>query len=397
MAPTTKHAGQRAVIAVIGHRNAGKSTLVNSIIGQDVSIVSDTPGTTTDAVGKAYELLPAGPVTIYDTAGLDDEGELGEKRIKAAEKIINRADLILYVVGKDGLDGIVEEEIRKLQLENRCFIPVFNFADTYEPDKYTRAVTQLYGGMRVSAKTGAGVEELRKKMAELIAPLNQEPVIAADLVNEKDIVILVSPQDNAAPKGRLIMPQIQVLKEMLDKNCIPLIVKPEELAQAISSLKKQPALVITDSQAVKTVAEIVPEKIPLTTFSMLFARAKWNMYQMFEGVKAIKGLKDNSKVLIAEGCSHHVTCDDIGRVKIPALLQKFTGKSLAITFVSGSDFPENIDDYELIIHCGGCMLNRAEIKRRLAECTSKHIPIANYGMVISLAQGVLERVSSPLL
>jgi len=397
MAQATAHAGQRAVIAVIGHRNAGKSTLVNSIIGQDVSIVSDTPGTTTDAIGKAYELLPAGPVTIYDTAGLDDEGELGEKRIKAAEKIINRADLLLYVVGKDGLDGIVEEEIRKLQIENRCFIPVFNFADTYEPDKYTRAVTQLYNGIRVSAKTGAGIEELRKKMAEMIAPLNQEPVIAADLVTEKDIVVLVSPQDNAAPKGRLIMPQMQVLKEMLDNNCIPLVVKPEELKEALSALKKQPALVITDSQAVKTVAEIVPQKIPLTTFSMLFARAKWNIHQMFAGVKAVKNLKENSKVLIAEGCSHHITCDDIGRVKIPALLQKFTAKKLDITFVSGADFPENIDDYELIIHCGGCMLNRAEIRRRLRECTSKNIPIANYGMIISMAQGVLDRVSAPLL
>jgi len=397
MTNTLPHSGQRSVIAIIGNRNAGKSTLLNKITEQDVSIVSDTPGTTTDAIAKAYELIPAGPVTFYDTAGLDDEGELGNKRIKAAEKIIKKADLILYVVGKDGLDGTVEEEIRKIHLQGKPYIPVFNFADSYEPDKYTKAVMQLYQGIRVSALTGEGIAELKQRMCEKIKEMNQSPKIISDLIDPQDIIVLVTPIDNAAPKGRMIMPQVQVIREILDNNAIVIVTQPDELQKSLSALKKSPRLVITDSQAVKKVTEIVPEDVEVTTFSMLFARAKWDFKQLSEGFNAISQLKNGSKVLIAEGCSHHVTCDDIGRVKIPQFLKNYTKKDLDIDFVTGTDFPEDLSNYDLVIHCGGCMLNIGEIKNRLRQCAEQNVAITNYGIVISLTQGVLDRVIMPLI
>jgi len=397
MTTAQAHAGQRAVIAIIGNRNAGKSTLINKIIGQEVSIVSDTLGTTTDAVCKAYEFPQAGPVSFYDTAGLDDLGELGEKRIKATEKIIQKADLILYIIGKEGLDGVIEEKLRSMNLKGQRFIPVFNFADLYQPDKYTNAICQLYQGIRVSAKTGLGIEELKNRIASIIAPLNNEAKLLDDLVEEKDIIIMVTPIDSAAPKGRMIMPQVQTLREALDINAIVITVKPSELATALTSLKNPPKIVITDSQAVKEVAEIVPQSIPLITFSMLLARAKLDFKQMISGIETLKKLKENDKVLIAEACTHRTTCDDIGRVKIPMLLKKFTGKELQIDFASGTDFPEDLSAYKLIIHCGGCMLPRGEIKSRLQKCAAQNIPVTNYGMVISMAQGVLERVTKPLI
>lgn len=397
MTSVQTHAGQRAVIAVIGNRNAGKSSLLNQLIGQDVSIVSDTLGTTTDAVCKAYEFPSAGPVSFYDTAGLDDTGELGEKRIKATEKIIKKADLILYVIGQSGLDGIIEEQLRDMNINKIKFIPVFNFADAYEPDKFSKAVCQLYQGIRVSAKTGQGIEELKERIIEIIAPLNKDPQLLKNLISPKDLLVMVTPIDSSAPKGRMIMPQVQTLREALDTNAMVLTVKPDELAQALNSLKNPPALVITDSQAVKEVAAIVPSTVPLTTFSMVLARAKFNFKQMADGIEAVKNLRNNDKVLIAEGCSHHISCDDIGRVKIPALLKKYTKAELNIDFASGTDFPEDLSVYKLIIHCGGCVLPKGEINRRLKECEQQNIPVTNYGMIISMAQGVLERVISPLL
>ena len=389
--------GIRPVIAFIGNRNAGKSSLLNKITNQELSIVSDIAGTTTDAVMKAYELIPAGPVTFYDTAGLDDDGKLGKERIKATEKIVKRADIIIYVIGKDGLDGIIEEKLRKMNIDGIKFIPVFNFSDCTKPDKYTKAVCQLYSGIRVSAKTGEGIEELKTRIVELLSQSEKTPTLITDLVTQKDVVILVTPIDLAAPKGRLILPQIQVIRELLDNNAIVITTKVSELENSLHVLKNKPALVITDSQAVKEVATIVPENIPLTTFSMLFARAKGNFNQMYTATEILKNLKDGNKVLIAEGCSHHITCDDIGRVKIPMLLKKYTGKELKIDFVSGLDFPEDLSSYDLVIHCGGCMLNKKEITRRLDECQKAGVPITNYGMVISIAQGVLTRVAQPLL
>ena len=396
-AQTLSPAGQRLTIAIVGNRNAGKSTLFNRLLGQDISIASPQAGTTTDAVSKAYELIPVGAVTFYDTAGLDDEGDLGQLRVKNAEKIIKKADVIIYVIGKDGLDGKIEEQLREWHIGGRRFIPVFNFADSTTPDKFTNAVSQLYNGIRVSAKTGAGIEELKDRLIKMLSASQKTPALLEGLVKKDDTVVLVTPIDAAAPKGRLILPQVQVLRECLDMGAITTVVQPENLTPALNALKKAPALVITDSQAVKEVAAAVNKEIPLTTFSMLFARAKWNFQQMVAGSKVVKNLKDGSKILIAEGCSHHITCNDIGRVKIPALLKKFTGKELNIEFAAGNDFPEDLTRYELIIHCGGCMLHPAEINYRLQTCLNKNIPITNYGMVISLTQGILERVAEPLL
>ena len=397
MTTNTTPSGLRPVIAFIGYRNAGKSSLLNCMVNQEISIVSEELGTTTDAVMKAYELIPAGPVTFYDTAGLDDVGTLGEKRVKATEKIIKRADIIVYVIGKEGLDGVIEEKLRQMNIDGTKFIPVFNFADCTQLDKYNQAILQLYHGIRVSAKTKEGIEELKNRLVEILTKDKQPDPLVADLVEPKDVVVLVTPIDLAAPKGRLILPQVQVIRELLDSNTIVMTTKVSELETTLGSLKKHPKLVITDSQAVKEVSAIVPSSIPLTTFSMLFARAKGNFEQMYHAVNSVQYLEDNSKILIAEGCSHHLTCDDIGRVKIPMLLQKYTGKKLNIEFVSGIDFPEDLSDYALVIHCGGCMLNQAEITRRLNECRKKNIPITNYGMLISLTQGVLTRVAEPLL
>lgn len=394
----TPHAGMRPVIAIAGKRNAGKSLLLNVLTGQEVSIVSDVLGTTTDAVCKTYELIPAGAVSFYDTAGLDDTADdLGKSRVKASEKILKKADLILYVIGKDGLDGTIEEELRKLNLEGRAFIPVFNFCDEVTADKYTKAVAQLYGGCFVSAKTGVGVEELKQKMAEMILAKNEDESLLRNLVTENDTVVLVTPIDLAAPKGRLIMPQVQVLRETLDLGAQAYVTKENALAQTLKNLHLKPALVITDSQAVKKVAELVPQEVALTTFSMLFSRQKGNFEQQMSGAFDCKNLKDDDTILIVEGCSHRQTCDDIGRVKIPALMQKYTGKKLNFEFCSGGDFPDNLSRYALVVHCGGCVLNKKEIRRRLDLCKAAGIPATNYGMVISLAQGVLERTAAPLL
>ena len=391
------HKGDRPVIAIIGKRNAGKSSLLNCLTKEAVSIVSDTPGTTTDAVLKAYELIPVGAVSFYDTAGLDDTGKLGKLRVKATEKIIKRADLILYVIGKDGLDEEIEKELRDMNIAEQAFIPVFNFSDIVKLDKYNNAVKMLYNGITISTQTGAGIEELKQRMAEILAPKNKQKPLVSDIISKKDVVVLVTPIDTAAPKGRLIMPQVQVMREALDSHAIVVTAQTDELSKVLASLKRAPSLVITDSQAVQAVTEVVPDKIPLTTFSMLFARAKWDFMPMLEGTKAIKKLKNNDKVLIAEGCSHRQTCEDIGRVKIPNLLKQYTKKELDFDFCVGLDFPEKLKDYALVIHCGGCMLNQAEATRRIKECQKHNIPITNYGMVISLVKGVLDRVSSPLI
>ncbi len=391
------HIGLRPVIAIIGNCNSGKSTLLNALTDEQISIVSDVPGTTTDAVAKSYELIPAGPVTFYDTAGLDDNSKLGKLRTEATEKIIRRADIILYVIGNNGLDGQIEEELRRMHLEGRNLIPVFNFADTYQPTKFDQAVSILYRGIYVSAKEKTGIDELKQRIIEILNSLKKDPKLISGLVHQKDTVVMVTPIDLAAPKGRLIMPQVQTLREILDKNAIAVVTKESELKEALANLKTPPALVITDSQAVKKVAEIVDNKIPLTTFSMLYARSKWDFVQLKKGLEAIKNLKQNSRILIAEGCAHRTTCDDIGRVKIPQLLNQYTGKKLNFNFCSGNDFPKNITSYDLIIHCGGCMLNKKEIEYRLKECAHKNVPITNYGMIISLTQGVLERILTPLI
>ncbi|MBR2273952.1 MAG: [Alphaproteobacteria bacterium] len=389
------HSGLRPVIAIIGNRNAGKSSLLNSITQQSLSIVSDIPGTTTDAVAKAYEMIPAGPVTIYDTAGLDDTGELGALRIQTSKKIINRADIILYVVGKD--DSLIETEnkLKQLKTTHPKLITVFNYADYFSTTDPRDSLIKKYKGIRISALTGQGIEELRKCIITHLLSSKKEPQLLSGLINSRDTLILITPMDIAAPKGRLIMPQTQTIREALDLNAIVLIIKTEELEPTLSILNISPKLIVTDSQAIKEVAAIVPSDIPLTTFSMLFAHAKGNFSQLLAGVRHINKLKDGSKILIAEGCAHHITCNDIGRVKIPNLLKKYTKKQLDIDFISGQDFPEDITSYDLIIHCGGCILNQQEMQRRLKQAYQQNINITNYGMVISFIQGVLERTATP--
>ncbi len=397
MTKVMPHTGLRAAVAIIGNRNAGKSTLLNRITGQEVSIVSAAKGTTTDAVVKTYELIPAGPISFYDTAGLDDEGELGALRVQASEKILSRADLVLVVIGKEGLTSSLEKRLKEFEQKELPFIPVFNYADMSEPEGYNKQIMEQYNGVTVSAKTGYGIDELKKRMAELLAPKAAPTPLLNGLIHKGDTVILVTPIDTAAPAGRLIMPQTQTLREILDSHALALTVQPSELPAALNALKTPPALVITDSQAIKEVAANTPASIPLTTFSMLLAKNKGDFKEMLAGAQAIDELKDGDKVLIAEGCSHRMTCDDIGRVKIPNLIKKHTGKQLSFDFTAGHDFPQDLSSYALVIHCGGCVLTRTEIHRRLEQCAAQHIKVTNYGMAISPTQHTLTRTASPLL
>lgn len=389
----------RCVISIVGRRNAGKSSLINALTGQEVAIVSDIAGTTTDAVAKPYELLPLGPVTFYDTAGLDDEGELGALRIKATHRILCRSDLALVVCGKDGLQPAEKNIISQLQKIKLPFVVVFNKNDVSQPlqaDIDFCAENKIVW-TAVSAAKGQNIEILKKTIIEAVpAEFKKDPLLAGDLVESGDTVIMVVPIDLSAPKGRLILPQVQVLRELLDCNAVAVAVKENQLRQTLDNLKNKPALVITDSQVVQQVAKIVPENIKLTTFSILFARNKGNLSIMVEGARTIDKLRDGDKILIAEACSHHILSDDIGKVKIPAWISKYTGKQLQFEFCQGNDFPENLEDYALVIHCGACMLNRVEMMRRLNECVRRGVPITNYGVAISKTQGVLDRTVAPL-
>lgn len=389
-------AGMRLTVAIIGNANAGKSALLNQIVGQDTAIVSAVAGTTTDAVLKPYELIPVGPVCFYDTAGLDDKTELGEKRICATQKVIRKADLALLVIGKDGVDDLARQHLALLNEKKIPFIPVFNFRDLRQLNDVDRKIFERYKGVFVSAKTAQGIEELKQRMIDVLTPLAQEPPLLADLIKPKDVVLLVVPIDLAAPKGRLILPQVQALREILDAGAMPVVAKVSEVGDVLRKLNSAPDLVITDSQAVKEVAQIVPDTIPLTTFSTLFARYKGDFSAQLNGANTIDALHEGDKVLIAEGCSHHITCDDIGRVKIPNWILNYTGKNIQFDYAQGTDFPDNLNDYALVIHCGGCMLNRAEMRRRINECARQNIQVTNYGILISKMMGVLDRVIKPL-
>lgn len=390
--------GVRLVIALAGRRNAGKSSLINAITGQDTAIVSDTPGTTTDPVAKQYELLPLGPVTFYDTAGLDDEGELGELRIKATRKILFRTDVAVVVVSEQGITDYekrIIDDIRELDIP---FLVVFNKSDLGEPSaediSYCRDNSIRH--LVTSAKDGLNTDRVKEAIIDIAPPeMKRDPVLAGDLINEGDWVVCVVPIDLAAPKGRLILPQVQVLREILDCDAIGITVKEREIDEALSNLHRKPALVITDSQVVMSVAGDVPDDIPLTTFSTLFARYKGDLDRLVAGAKAIDELEDGDTVLMGEACSHHAVADDIGRVKIPRWLTQYTGKDLNFDFYSGHDFPEDMGKYKLAIHCGACMLNRTEMVRRIKECNRRGVPVTNYGIAISKLQGVLDRVLAP--
>lgn len=377
----------RLQIGVFGKTNVGKSSFLNRVTNQEISIVSDIAGTTTDIVEKSMELLPVGPVTFLDTAGLNDESELGEKRVEKTMKVINRIDVAIIVCDFNGFDDYEKELIKKFEelkipyliVENKCDIKKVELS-AYDNVLYT------------SVKDD---EALVFKFKEAIVKLLPEdfvnsPKIAGDLVPPQSTVILVIPIDKEAPKGRIILPQVQTIRDLLDSNCMPYVVKETELKQAIVNLKTPPALVITDSQAFKKVSEIVPENIPLTSFSILFARLKGDLDEFTKGAKAIENLKDGDMVLILESCTHHAIEDDIGRVKIPNLLRKRTGKNLVIHNYAGHDFPD-VKDYKLIIHCGACMTNRREVLSRILIANKSGVPITNYGVAISYCLGILPR------
>ena len=376
----------RLHIGIFGRTNVGKSSFLNKITKQSISIVSDIAGTTTDVVEKSMELLPIGPVTFLDTAGLDDNSVLGEQRVEKTLKILNRCDIAVVITDKFDLEQVEKdliEEFKKLEIPY-CII-------INKQDDNLNANSDF---MVTSTVTDTQIIEKFKQ--ELIKLLPEEFInsskIAGDLIPEKSTVILVIPIDKEAPKGRIILPQVQTLRDLLDSNCITIVVKENELQQAIDSLKNPPALVITDSQAFRNVSQIVPESIPLTSFSILFARLKGDLKEFMNGANAINNLKDGSKVLFLESCTHHAIDDDIARVKIPKLLKQKTQKELTFEYSTGHDFPD-ITGYDLIIHCGACMTNRKEVLSRILIANEKHVPITNYGITISYCLGILERAT----
>ena len=391
--------GSRLAITLLGRRNAGKSKLLNALCEQDVSIVSEHAGTTTDPVLKHYELIPLGPVSFYDTAGIDDSGELGELRVKATKKILQRSDMILFVIGGQEITAEEKEQLHILKEEKTPCILVYNKVDLAAATKADKDFCAALGIdlVEISALTGVGIDRLKESLINL-APdsFKHAPPLIGDLIAPKDVVICVIPIDLSAPKGRLILPQVQVLRELLDYGVIGMVTRETELEETLAKLSQPPALVVTDSQAVQQVSQIVPNNVPLTTFSTLYARYKGDFPTMLSGVKAIDSLKDGSRILVGEACSHHVVSDDIGKVKLPAWLKKYTDKDLLFDFASGYDFPDNLEQYDLVIHCGACMLNRTEMVRRINFCSRRAIPVTNYDLAISKLQGVLDRIVLPL-
>lgn len=387
----------RLHIGIFGKTNAGKSAFLNRITNQEVSIVSDIAGTTTDVVEKSMELLPVGPVVFLDTAGINDKTELGEERIEKTMKVINRTDIAVIISDNSGFDDYELNLIKKFEELNIPYMVIVNKQDIAKisDTDYENILRHIKEGTPVLKTSAVNDEDIVFKFkAKLVKLLPDDyvnsPKIIGDLVPPKSTVILVIPIDKEAPKGRIILPQVQTIRDLLDSDCLSYTVKVSELKQAIDNLKEPPALVVTDSQAFKEVSAIVPENIPLTSFSILFARLKGDLKAFEEGAKAIENLKDGDKVLILESCTHHAIEDDIGKVKIPNLLLQKTGKNLIIEHFSGHDFPK-IDEYSLIIHCGACMTNRREILSRIVTAGKKQIPITNYGITISYCLGILDR------
>ena len=376
----------RVHIGIFGRRNAGKSSLMNALTGQELSIVSEHLGTTTDPVSKSMELLPMGPVVIFDTPGLDDVGDLGALRVRKAAQVLNKTDVALVVI--DPTVGIAEEEtalIAKIEQKKIPYIVVYNKSDI---------ATVPDGAIRVSAATGAGINELKERIASLKMP--EPPRLLEGLCAPGDVCVLVTPIDSAAPKGRMILPQQQVMREVLDNHGIAPLVQPEELKAVLGRLNVKPRIVITDSQAFGRVSRDVPEDIPLTSFSILFARQRGFLNAAIEAVKALPTLKDGDKLLICEGCTHHRQCDDIGTVKIPRWLMQNTGKQFEFEWTSGTGFPDDLSPYRMVIHCGACMLNPREVTYRMNCALDQGIPFINYGILIAALHGVLERSIRPL-
>lgn len=397
----------RVHIGFFGRRNAGKSSVVNAVTGQELAVVSDTKGTTTDPVYKSMELLPIGPVMIIDTPGFDDEGALGELRVRKTKQVLNKTDIAVLVVdATEGKKQCDEELIRIFKEKEIPYIIVNNKADLLS-DEISEKVCQnnvseqrkaeqnalLSSGQEqyVSALTGAGIYELKECIGKLTPNEDMTLKIVGDLLHPGDFVVLVVPIDSAAPKGRLILPQQQTIRDVLEANAAAIVVKESELKQTLEQLGRSPAMVITDSQVFEQVSEEVSEEIPLTSFSILMARYKGYLETAVNGVAAIDHLKDGDKILISEGCTHHRQCDDIGTVKIPRWLKQHTGKELIIETSSGTEFPEDLTSYALVIHCGGCMLNEREVKYRMKCAEDQKVPFTNYGIAIAQMKGILKR------
>ena len=382
---------ERVHIGFFGLRNAGKSSLVNAVTGQRLSVVSEVKGTTTDPVKKAMELLPMGPVVIIDTPGIDDEGELGEQRVARAQQVLRQADIAILVV--DAQKGLQPTDRKLTELFTQRKLPyliVFNKADLL-PQLPPETANKIY----VSAETGYGIHALKEKIAALAKSAESDRKIVADLVSSGDTAVLVVPIDSSAPKGRLILPQQQTIRELLEVGAFSLVVRESELSAALAALKTPPRMVITDSQAFGFVSKIVPESIELTSFSILFARYKGDLATVVGGAAMLDRLRDGDKVLISEGCTHHRQCQDIGTVKLPSWINGYTRKTLSYSFTSGTEFPDDVSQYALVVHCGGCMLNEREMKSRMERCTEQGVPVTNYGIAIAQMHGILKRSLTP--
>jgi [FeFe] hydrogenase H-cluster maturation GTPase HydF len=391
--------GSRLHIAIFGRRNAGKSSLINALTSQDIALVSDVPGTTTDPVYKAMEILPIGPVVIIDTAGIDDVGALGALRIERTMQVLNKADMALLVIDPAaGIAAYEQELLADIKKRNLPVVGVVNKSDLLMispevADEWSKLIDLPL--LPVSALTGQGVEELKKQIIKNAPEHWEGPPVIGDLLNPGDTVVLVVPIDLAAPKGRLILPQVQTIRDILDHDAFSVVVKERELKEALDNLRQPPRMVVTDSQEFLKVAADTPPDVLLTSFSILFARHKGDLETLVAGAKAIEGLKTGDKVLISEGCTHHRQADDIGHVKIPRWLRQMVGGELEFEWASGGTFPADLTKYSLIIHCGACMLNRREMLYRLAIARENKVPIVNYGILIAHVHGVLRRALAP--
>ena len=389
---------ERVHIGIFGKRNAGKSSLINAITGQNLAIVSEAKGTTTDPVYKAMELLPLGPVMIIDTPGIDDEGVLGSLRIQKAYQVLNKTDIALVII--DAAVGPSAEDLRLIKRINAKKIPlliVINKCETINEDKKTAYQALLPNGklLFVSAKQQLNIFELKEAIAQTVPADENKAQIVADLLSPSDFVVLVVPIDSAAPKGRLILPQQQTIRDILEADAAAIVVKENELTNTLQNLGKRPKLVITDSQVFKKVAAETPADILLTSFSILFARYKGNLQTSVQGVTALESLEDGDKILVGEGCTHHRQCDDIGTVKLPRWIKEYTGKNPEFIFTSGTEFPLNLSPYKMIIHCGACMLNEREMQYRIKCAVDQNIPFTNYGITIAYINGILKRTVEP--
>ena len=373
--------GERINIGFFGQRNAGKSSLVNKITGQNLSVVSDVLGTTTDPVLKSMELLPLGPVTIIDTPGFDDEGVLGELRVTKTREILAKTDIAVLVIdAQKGIRDLDKELILLFEERKIPYIKVFNKSD----------LKLIEGEISVSCESGEGIEDLKRKIAEL-KPEGEKKQIVSDVLKKGSVAVLVTPIDESAPKGRLILPQQQTLRDLLDAGNTAFVCREHELEKTLNGLKNPPDAVITDSQAFGFVSKIVPESVPLTSFSILFARYKGVLETAVKGASVLDKLSEGDKILISEGCTHHRQCGDIGTVKLPAMIKKKTGKNFNFEFTSGGTFPEDLSEFSLVVHCGGCMLNEREMQSRLKKANEQKIPMTNYGILIAHINGILKR------